>query len=56
VLWFDEPPSVDLSELSGARARVLGLAELKRGKSRARDDPSEAAKDRADFDALSHLD
>jgi phage tail sheath protein FI len=55
VLWFDEPPSVDLCELSGARARVLGLAELKSGKSRARDDPGEAAKDRADFEALSRV-
>ena len=55
VLWFDESPSVDLSELSGARARVLGLAELRRGKSRARDDPGEAAKDRADFAALSQV-
>lgn len=56
VLWFDESPDVDLSELSGARARVLGLAELRRGKSRPRDDPAEAAKDRADFAALSDVD
>ena len=31
VLSFDEPPRVDLSELSGTRARVLGLAELGEG-------------------------
>jgi len=41
--------------LSGVRARVLGLAALKRGKSRSREDPVEAAKDRADFATLSQL-
>jgi hypothetical protein len=56
VVWLDEPPSGDLVELSGVRARALGLAALKRGKSRARDDPVDAAKDRADFAALSQLD
>ena len=55
VLWSDEPMSTDLAELSGVRARVLGLVELKRGKSRSRDDPEEAAKDRADFVTLSQL-
>ena len=55
VVWSDEPLSTDLAELSGARARVLGLAALKRGKSRAREDPGEAAKDRADFAILSQL-
>jgi aminoglycoside-2''-adenylyltransferase len=55
VLWSDEPPSTDLAELSGVRARVLGLAALERGKSRPRDDPVEAAKDRADFAILSRL-
>jgi len=55
ALWSDEPLSTDLAELSGVRARVLGLAELKRGKSRSREDPVEAAKDRADFATLSQL-
>jgi hypothetical protein len=55
VLWSDEPLSTDLAELSGVRARVLGLAALKRGKARSRDDPVEAAKDRADFAILSQL-
>jgi hypothetical protein len=55
VLWSDEPLSSDVAELSGARARLLGLAELRRGKSRPRDDPVEAAKDRADFATLSQL-
>jgi hypothetical protein len=55
ALWSDEPMSTDLAELSGVRARVLGLAALKRGKSRSREDPVEAAKDRADFATLSQL-
>jgi hypothetical protein len=55
VLWLDEPLSIDVAELSGVRARVLGLAALQRGKSHARDDPVEAAKDRADFVALSRV-
>jgi hypothetical protein len=55
VLWSDEPVSTDLLELLGAPARVLELAELKRGKSRSRDDPVEAEKDRADFAILSQF-
>jgi hypothetical protein len=55
VLWSDEPMGTELLELFGAPARVLGLAELKRGKSRSRDDPLEAEKDRADFATLSRL-
>ena len=55
VLWADEPPGTEFAELSGVRARVLGLAELKRGKSYVRDDPLEAVKDRADFALLSQL-
>jgi hypothetical protein len=55
VLWSEEPPASEAAELSGARARVLGLAQLKRGKSHFRDDPVDAAKDRADFAALSQL-
>ena len=55
VLWSKTPLTTEVAELSGARARVLGLAELKRGKSHSRDDPVDAAKDRADFAALSQL-
>ena len=55
VLWSNEPMSAELAELSGVRARVLGLAALKRGKARFRDDPAEAAKDRTDFATLSRL-
>jgi aminoglycoside-2''-adenylyltransferase len=53
--WSDEALGTDVAELSGVRARVVGLAALRRGKSRARDDPVEAAKDRADFATLSQL-
>jgi aminoglycoside-2''-adenylyltransferase len=56
VLWSDEPLGTEVAELSGVRARVLGLAALKHGKSRSRDDPVDAAKDRADFAALSRRD
>jgi hypothetical protein len=55
VLWSDEPLGSDLAELSGVPARVLGVAALKRGKSHSREDPVEAAKDRADFATLSQL-
>lgn len=55
VLWSKEPLTTEVVELSGARARVLGLAELKRGKSISRDDPVDAAKDRADFARLSRV-
>ena len=55
VLWSDEPMSTDVLELADVHARVLGLAALKRGKSQPRDDPVEAAKDRADFATLSRL-
>jgi hypothetical protein len=45
----------DVRELLGVRSRVVGLAALTRGKATARDDPEEAAKDRADFGVLSRL-
>jgi hypothetical protein len=53
AVWSEKPPSTELAELSGVRARVLGLAELTRGKSHCRDDPADAAKDCADFAILS---
>ena len=55
ALWSNEPLGADFGELSGVRTRVLGLAALKRSKARFRDDPAEAAKDRADFATLSQL-
>jgi aminoglycoside-2''-adenylyltransferase len=55
ALWSEEPLGDDERDLLGVRSRVLGLPLLKHGKSSARDDPDEAAKDRADFQALSSL-
>jgi hypothetical protein len=55
ALWSEEPLGNDERELLGVRSRVLSLALLKHGKSSARDDPDKAAKDRADFQALSSL-
>jgi len=40
-------------ELDGVHARLIGLDALRRGKSTPRDDPEDAAKDRADFRRLS---
>jgi len=56
ALWSDEALGSDVAELHGVRARVVGLDALKRGKARFRDDPDEAAKDRADTATLSRLD
>jgi hypothetical protein len=55
ALWSEEPLTTHLGALWGVQVRLLGLAELKRGKSRFRDDPAEAAKDRADFAILSQF-
>jgi hypothetical protein len=46
----------DTRELHGARARLISLASLTRGKSSPRDEPEEAAKDRADFERLTGRD
>jgi len=54
-LWSDEPLGDEERELLGVRCRIVGLALLKQGKSSAREDPDEAAQDRADFQALSSL-
>ena len=53
--WSEEAFADDVGELGGVRARLLGLAPLMHGKSSPRDDPEEAAKDRADFTRLSGL-
>jgi len=45
----------DVREFDGVRARLIALAALKRGKSMPRDDPADAAKDRADHERLSRL-
>jgi aminoglycoside-2''-adenylyltransferase len=53
--WSDEALGDDVRELHGVRSRLVGLEALTRGKSSPRDDPEEAAKDRADFTQLSRL-
>jgi hypothetical protein len=53
--WAEEALANDMRELRGARSRLVALAPLMRGKSTPRDDPEEAAKDRADFEKLSRL-
>jgi hypothetical protein len=55
ALWSEEPLGSEVRELLGVRARVIPLALLRAGKSSARNDHEEAAKDRADFEALSRL-
>lgn len=51
--WPEEALATDVGELHGVRARLVGLEELVRGKASPRDDPEDAAKDRADFKQLS---
>lgn len=53
--WSSEALANDVGELHGVRSRLVGLALLMRGKSSPRDDPEDAAKDRADFKQLSRL-
>jgi hypothetical protein len=53
--WAEEALANDMRELRGARSRLVALAPLMRGKSTPRDDPEEAAKDRADFEELTRL-
>jgi hypothetical protein len=53
--WAEEALANDMRELRGARSRLVALAPLMRGKSTPRDDPDDAAKDRADFEELSRL-
>jgi len=53
--WSEEALADDVRELNGVNARLVALAPLIRGKSSPRDDPEEAAKDRADFGELSRL-
>jgi hypothetical protein len=53
--WAADALADDLGELRGVRSRLVGLASLMRSKSSPRDDPEDAAKDRADFRQLSRL-
>jgi hypothetical protein len=56
AVWSTEPFGEDRRELFGVTARTIPLRLLKTGKSMPREDEAEAAKDRADFLALSRLD
>jgi hypothetical protein len=51
--WSDDALGDDEGELNGVHARLVARAALARGKARPRDDPADAAKDRADHAALS---
>ena len=53
--WPDGAFEEDVGELAGVGSRLVGFAALKDGKSSPRDDPEEAAKDRADYEQLSRL-
>jgi Aminoglycoside-2''-adenylyltransferase len=50
--WSEEALGDDVRELHGVGARVVSRAWLTAAKSSARDDPADAAKDRADHRAL----
>jgi len=54
--WTSETLADDVRELDGVRTRVVALAPLTRMKGRGRgDDPEDAVKDQADYDALRSL-
>jgi aminoglycoside-2''-adenylyltransferase len=53
--WQFEAFGDDVRELLGARCRVVALGSLMRSKSSPRDDPAEAARDRADYRVLRQL-
>jgi dihydrofolate reductase len=55
AVWPKDAFSDTVGELEGVSARLIGLEALTRGKSTPREDPIEAARDRADFDVLSGL-
>jgi hypothetical protein len=55
AVWSEGPLGNEVRELLGVRVRVAALSLLKAGKSSPRDDPGDAAKDRADYEALSAL-
>jgi hypothetical protein len=52
VAWPGGAPADETRELRGVRCRVISRAELVRGKSMPRADPDDAARDRADYEAL----
>jgi dihydrofolate reductase len=55
AVWPNGAFGADERELRGVRARLVSLDALTSGKSSPRDDPGDAAKDRADFEVLSDL-
>jgi hypothetical protein len=55
VVWSTEPFGNVRRELLGVSCRTLPLALLAAGKSAPRENPAEAAKDRADYEALARL-
>jgi hypothetical protein len=55
VPWPPDASGTDRGELEGVGARLIALAALRRGKSAPRDEPGDAAKDRADAATLTRL-
>jgi len=55
IVWSTESFGDDHRELLGVSCRTIPLALLRTGKSFPREGAAEAAKDRADFEALSRL-
>ena len=53
--WPADAFGTDRRELQGVAARLIALAALRRGKSALRDEPGDAAKDRADSATLTRL-
>jgi len=54
-VWPEEAFESNVGELRGVRSRLVSLTSLMRGKASPRDEPEDAAKDRADFSRLSRL-
>jgi hypothetical protein len=54
-VWSTEPFGEDRRELLGVTSRTIPLELLRAGKAEPREEEDEAAKDRADFEALSEL-
>jgi dihydrofolate reductase len=55
AVWPEDAFGEAVGELEGVRAHLIGREALARVKSTPRDDPTEAARDRADFEVLSGL-
>ena len=53
--WPKDTFGTDRRELQGTGARLVSLASLRESKSSGRDDPDDAAKDRADVEELSRI-